>query len=54
MSVMELIVPLVINIISNVINGNTKLLEIAPIKFTSVQAKYDTQLVYVKIDILKL
>ena len=42
LSVMELIVPLVIDIFSNVINGNTKLLKIAPIKY-SVQAKYDTQ-----------
>ena len=30
--VMELIDPLVINIISNVINGNTKLLKITPLK----------------------
>ena len=37
--VMELIGPLVINIINNVINENTKLLKISPLKFT-VQAKY--------------
>ena len=41
--VMELIGPLVINIFSNVIDGNAKLLKITPIQY-SVKAKYDTQL----------
>ena len=50
LSVMELIAPLVINIISNVINGNIKLLKITPLKLLYNQSMTHSWLViFVKI-----